>query len=40
MFGSEIKAILAHPEVKAKVDRSGLAEISASARHDRRGAVF
>ena len=27
MFGSEIKAILAHPEVKAKVDRSGLAEI-------------
>ncbi|MDN5388247.1 MULTISPECIES: asparagine synthase (glutamine-hydrolyzing) [Bacillus] len=27
LFGSEIKAILAHPEVKAKVDRSGLAEI-------------
>lgn len=27
LFGSEIKAILAHPEVKAKVDREGLAEI-------------
>ncbi|MCF7619411.1 asparagine synthase (glutamine-hydrolyzing) [Bacillus sonorensis] len=27
LFGSEIKAILAHPEVKAKVDSQGLAEI-------------
>ncbi|MED2944008.1 asparagine synthase (glutamine-hydrolyzing) [Bacillus swezeyi] len=27
LFGSEIKAILAHPEVKARVDRQGLAEI-------------
>jgi asparagine synthase (glutamine-hydrolysing) len=27
LFGSELKAILAHPEVKAEVDREGLAEI-------------
>lgn len=27
LFGSEIKAILAHPEVRAEVDREGLAEI-------------
>jgi asparagine synthase (glutamine-hydrolysing) len=29
LFGSEIKAILAHPDVKAKVDREGLSEIFA-----------
>ncbi|WP_461610501.1 asparagine synthase (glutamine-hydrolyzing) [Cytobacillus kochii] len=27
LFGSEIKAILAHPEVKTEVDREGLAEV-------------
>ncbi|WP_442600316.1 asparagine synthase (glutamine-hydrolyzing) [Neobacillus sp. D3-1R] len=27
LFGSELKTILAHPEVKAEVDRDGLAEI-------------
>ncbi|WP_100010309.1 asparagine synthase (glutamine-hydrolyzing) [Lentibacillus sediminis] len=27
IFGSELKAILAHPDVEAEVDRSGLAEI-------------
>lgn len=27
LFGSEIKAILAHPEVKAAIDREGLSEI-------------
>ncbi|HYK74979.1 MAG TPA: asparagine synthase (glutamine-hydrolyzing) [Pseudoneobacillus sp.] len=27
LFGSELKAILAHPEVKAEVDREGLSEI-------------
>ena len=27
LFGSELKALLAHPEVKPKVDREGLAEI-------------
>ncbi|MDA7026051.1 asparagine synthase (glutamine-hydrolyzing) [Bacillus sp. CLL-7-23] len=27
LFGSEIKAILAHPSMKAKLDRNGLAEI-------------
>lgn len=27
LFGSELKAILAHPEVKAEVDREGLAEL-------------
>ncbi|MEK3855539.1 asparagine synthase (glutamine-hydrolyzing) [Cytobacillus sp. FSL H8-0458] len=27
LFGSELKAILAHPDVKAEVDREGLAEI-------------
>ncbi|WP_027408980.1 asparagine synthase (glutamine-hydrolyzing) [Anoxybacteroides tepidamans] len=27
LFGSEIKAILAHPDVKAELDREGLAEI-------------
>jgi asparagine synthase (glutamine-hydrolysing) len=27
LFGSELKAILAHPDVKAEVDREGLAEV-------------
>ena len=27
LFGSEIKAILAHPDIKAQVDRTGLSEI-------------
>lgn len=27
IFGSELKAILAHPEVKAEIDREGLAEV-------------
>nr|WGE07402.1 asparagine synthase-related protein [Bacillus subtilis] len=27
LFGSEIKAILAHPDIKARVDRTGLSEI-------------
>jgi asparagine synthase (glutamine-hydrolysing) len=27
MFGSEIKAILAHPDIKAEIDREGLAEV-------------
>ena len=27
IFGSELKAILAHPKIKAEVDREGLAEV-------------